>query len=266
MRSTYLRDQFDLYGRQIIGLGLLVVLLCTVLRSTAQDRSSLNLPFFDNQKLHYGFLIGIGVSRFQMDYADRYISPDLDTLHSVVPSGNVGFKLGFVVDYHFHDVFDVRLTPTVSFNQFKLDYRYTDGSKIESLSDPTFIEMPLVMKYKSIRRENSRMYLLAGINPAFKVSGTKEKQDETERLLIRNFNLSLEFGAGFDEYQEMFKFSPEVRYTWGLMNMLDKSKPSFYSDPIDRLTVHTITFYVTFEGGPSELKVGGKGKGKKRRR
>jgi len=264
MHSTHIWHQFRLYRSKVIFTAVSAILLfVSIQSSSAQDRSIRNLPFFDNQKFHYGFLIGVGVSRFKMQYADEYISPDLDTLHSLVPSGAAGFKLGFVVDYHFNDVLDVRLNPTVSFNQLKVDYRFTSGDKTQSLSDPTFVEMPIMLKYKSIRRENTRMYVLAGINPAFRVSGNKEKNDETERLLLKNFNFSIEFGAGFDLYQTLFKFSPEVRYSWGLLDMIDKSEPNRFTIPIERLAIHTITFYITFEGGPSELKMGGK---KKRRR
>ncbi|WP_109831350.1 type IX secretion/gliding motility protein PorT/SprT [Reichenbachiella versicolor] len=263
MYPAYLWHKLNLHSSKVILTLAIFACLANSITSQAQDRSVLNLPFFDSQKIHYGFLLGVGISNFKMKYDSAYASTELDTLHSIVAKGAAGFKLGFIVDYHFNDVLDARFSPTVSFNQLKLDYRYTDGSTIESLSDPTFVELPLLLKYKSVRRKNTRMYGLVGVNPSFKVSGTKEKEDNTERLLLNNFNLNLEFGAGFDLYQSLFKFSPEVRYSWGLLDLLDRSEPNLYSFPIQRLALHTITFYITFEGGPSELKVGG---GKKRRR
>lgn len=265
MHTAHLWNKLYIHSSKVILILAVLVGLFNSPLAQAQDRSTLNLPFFDNQKIHYGFLIGMASSRFRIEYDSAYAANDLDTLHSVTAPGALGFKLGFVVDYHFNDVLDLRVSPTVSFNQLQLNYRFINGSTLESLSDPTFVELPVLLKYKSVRRENTRMYGLIGINPSFRMSGRNEKDDDTPKLLINNFNLNIEVGAGFDLFQTLFKFSPEVRYSWGLLEMLDKNyeEPTIYDRPLRSLSVHTITFYITFEGGPSELKVGG---GKKKRR
>ena len=252
MHSSHFRNKFNLRGYQVVLISLLLsVLLCT--KSKAQINGSLNLPNFDNQKIHYGFMLGIHSARFGLQYSDEFVDLELDTLHSIVPEPGLGFRIGFVANFHVFDVLDLRGGITVTFNQLKLNYRFTNGLEQEELIDPTYVELPLLLKYKSIRRRNRRMYALIGLNPAFKASGTKDEDDTQERLLTNNFNLSVEFGAGFDLYQPFFKFSPEVRYSLGLTNVLDKEQNDF-SAGIKRLSIHTVSFYFTFEGGPSELK------------
>ena len=252
MHSAHFWHKFDLRWQKI---SLLALFFCLSVgwKASGQLNASINLPNFDNQKIHYGFMIGIHSAKFGLQYSDEFVQLDLDTLHSIIPEPALGFRIGFIANYHIFDVLDVRGGITVSFNQLKLLYRYTDGTELEELIDPTYVELPLLLKYKSIRRRNRRMYALVGLNPGFKASGTRDEEDTQERLLTNNFNLSLELGAGFDIYQPFFKFSPEIRYSLGLRNVLDE-QPNDFSAGIKRLSLHTVSFYITFEGGPSELK------------
>lgn len=258
MHSIDIWHKLYLHRYKVVIL-LIAISAARPFESNAQINGTLNLPNFDNQKVHYGFLMGLSVSRFGLKYSDAFVDLPFDTLHSIVPRGAVGFKLGFVVDLHLFDILDVRANPTVGFNQLILDYRFTDGETQEELADPTYVELPILLKYKSIRRVNRRMYVLAGLNPAIRASGSKDREGRENRLLLSKFNLSLELGAGFDLYQPLFKFSPEVRYSLGVVNVLDDEQNDF-SSGLDRLSLHTITFYITFEGGPSELKKVGKKK------
>ena len=195
-------------------------------------------------------MIGGHSSRFRLKYNDDFISPDLDSVHSIVPTQKGGFKIGFIVDFHLFQYLDVRVAPTFGFYQLGLDYQYTSGDLLQELRDPTYFELPMLFKYKSVRRENRAMYFLIGATPGVKVSGNKKDEDQNSKLLVNNFNLSLEIGAGLDLFQPLFKFSPEVRYAYGLLNALD-SRENEFSAGIKNLFIHSFTVYITFEGGPS---------------
>ncbi|PIB36546.1 hypothetical protein BFP72_14625 [Reichenbachiella sp. 5M10] len=224
--------------------------------------NSVNLPNFDEQRWHFGFMLGMHTSAYQSQYVDAFVTPSYDTLHSVVPPSNPGFKIGFVVDYHLMETLDIRFSPTVAFNQLELEYRYSDGTSVSDIQDPTYVEFPILLKYKSVRRRNRRMYFLGGVNPAIKATSSKDKDNSIERLQTKGYNLSLDIGVGMDLYQPLFKFSPELRYSFGLVNVLDgDSATNDFNAPMKRLTIHTLAFYITFEGGPSTFRrKGGKQK------
>ncbi|HMR58035.1 MAG TPA: PorT family protein, partial [Cyclobacteriaceae bacterium] len=59
-------------------------------------------------------------------------------------------------------------------------------------------------------------------------------------------NLQLEAGMGFDFYFPLFKFSQEIRFARGIVNMLGTDQ-SIYSDPIQRLNSNTIAVYFIFQ-------------------
>ncbi len=251
MQTTYIWHKLHIYGLKIIP-ALLVGACLAPGGSYAQLAGGLHLPNFDEQRVHYGFLLGGHTSRFRLKYSDEFTTPELDSVHSVLPTEKPGFKIGFVVDFHLFQYLDARLVPTFSFYQLGLDYRYYDGTVLQELRDPTYFELPFLLKYKSVRRENRGIYLLAGLTPAVKVSGSKKEQDSSERLLISKFNLFLDIGVGLDLFQPLFKFSPEVRYSFGLPNILDNQQNDF-SRGIESLHIHSFTIYMTFEGGPSTL-------------
>ncbi|MFY0655000.1 MAG: PorT family protein [Cyclobacteriaceae bacterium] len=236
-------------------IALLLLMLCAGMDAQAQNTKKINLPIYDENNIHYGFLIGGHSSKYKIEYSDAFVSQGLDSLHSVIPSNLGGFKLGFVVNFLLYQYLDIRLLPTVAFYQNDLTYRFTDGTSVNELRDPTFVELPILFKYKSVRRGNTRMYLLGGINPSIRAAGKGE--DNELKLLLKGTNLAFEFGVGFDLYQPLFKFSPELRYSFGLVDML-QDKKNVFSIPLRRVTTHNLTFYITFEGGPTEIRNIGK--------
>ncbi len=222
-------------------------------RSFGQDGLNFgktNLSAYDERWLHYGFLIGGHSSNFRLDYNDDFVSADFDSLHSVITPGTPGFKIGFVVDVALYQFLSLRVSPTVGFYENDLKYRFSDGTTLIETKDATLVELPILLKYKSVRRRNNRMYLLAGFSPVIEASGSKDENDVRERLETKNFNVNLELGVGTDIFYQFFKFAIEMRYSRGLRNLLE-SNPNKFNAPLGRLSVHNIAFFITFEGGPS---------------
>ena len=250
MRTTNTRHKLGLYGGQII---LVIILLCGLSKrslSQGMNFQKLHLPAYDERWLHYGFLMGAHQSFFRIDYNEAFTTPSFDSLHSVVPAMNAGFKLGFVVDFRLYQYLSLRLTPTVAFYENEIRYRFINGTSLLETKDATLVELPILLKYRSVRRNNTRMYLLIGASPVIEAAGSKDENDVQERLTTRNFNVNLEVGVGTDIFYEFFKFAVELRYSRGLRNLL-ATKENKFSAPLGKLTLHNIGLFITFEGGPS---------------
>lgn len=220
----------------------------------------INNPNYDKRFVSYGFLLAIHTSNYKLEYSDAFATPEnplhnqysLDQVHSVLPRWTTGFNLGFIVNFRFSDQFDTRLTPQVAFYEHHLDYRFLSNSStngpilVEQIIESTLVEFPLLLKYKSERRGNTRVYLLTGVKPGIEVSGKNQIQSGNETLDIREGNLSVEVGAGLDIYFPLFKFSPEIRYSRGLTN-LHRNLENQYSASIRELNTNTITLYFLFQ-------------------
>ena len=224
---------------------VILILLALPIASFAQKTTEINLPHYDKRKIHYGFLMGLHRTYYDITYSDQFTHPSYDSLISILSPPRYGFALGFIVNLRLGEFFDLRTTPKVSFYEFMVEYNFEKGGQINQLVEATFVELPLLFKYKSIRWTNSRIYILGGIVPGFQASGNKDDEEE-RKLQTGDFNLAGELGFGFDYYFPLFKFSPEIRFSRGLVNMIRDDKYG-YSDGIQRLTTNTFTVYLLFE-------------------
>jgi len=224
---------------------IVILIFFIPLSSSAQEAFQFNLPFSDSKWLHYGFSIGLHSSSLQLKYSDKFVTEELDTVHSIMPANAFGFSLGFITDFRLADQFNIRILPKVSFYEFPVDYNYTDGRIDKQLIEATFVEIPVLFKYKSQRHKNFRMYFVGGVAPGFEVSGKKRKEQSDNRLITGDFNVNMEVGFGIDMYYPLFKFSPEIRFSKGLVNLL-KEDQFGYSDGIESLRMNVVTLYLQF--------------------
>jgi hypothetical protein len=223
--------------------------------SKTVKRKGQNLVAYDDRFLHYGFFLAINQSQFKVTTSPYFRQQQLDTsslkdttalmVMNSVPS--MGFTTGFILNFRIFDLLDFRMLPTISFYQRYIEFENRLGDRKTELKQSTFsfIELPLLFKFKSQRRNNSRMYMLAGIKPALEV-GSKKNEIQNDRLRSNIFDFNVEYGCGFDMYYPLFKFSPEIRFSHGFVN-LRLNDPNEYARSIKSMLTHTVTVYFNFE-------------------
>lgn len=245
MQTVNLRHQLHLHRTKIIAAAFVLLTASASAQSWLWARK--NNPNYDEKRLiSYGFLIGLHTTAYQIKYSNAFVTPAFDTVHSVEPRWRSGFSLGFLVNYRLHEVLDLRTTPTVAFYEHTLTYKFTDKTSETQLVETTMIELPILLKYKSARRGNVRMYMVGGFRPGFEASGKKGLSSTKTSLEVKTFNLNVDAGIGFDLYFPLFKFSPEIRFSRGLTNMLDNTT-NRYGAPLSRINTNTINFYLIFQ-------------------
>jgi len=245
MRATHVWNKHALHRRKII---LLAALLMTVVSTHAQlfKWARQHNPNYDDRKFSYGFSIGLHTSSYQLNYSDQFVTKKFDTVHSVQPQFIPGFSLGFLVNYRLNEFFDLRLMPKAGFYSHRLTYNFTNRTTQSQLIETTLLEFPLLVKFKSMRRGNVRMYMIGGFTPGLELSGKNDIGNSSGAIPIMKRNITVDAGIGFDFYFPLFKFSPELRFSRGLVNMLGNEQ-SIYKDPLGRLNTNTIGVYFIFQ-------------------
>lgn len=243
MQDTHIWNKFNLYCRKVVFL--LGLFLCFQNTSFGQaSKVKVNLPNYDNRKIHYGFQLGINYTTFRLSQSQAFL--ESDTIQRVYARGSNGFALGFLFNYRLAEFFDLRFTPYVGFYERVIRFEIKD---VEEPSDAIFqssiIELPWMVKYKSARRGNYRMYMLGGMKMSAEV-GAKKKQQKSTKLSTNSVDWSIEYGLGLDIYYPLFKFSPELRFSYGLSNLFVKDD-NIFSRNIDRLSTFTTTLFFFFE-------------------
>lgn len=200
----------------------------------------------DQKPLKYGFFLGFHQNSFGVKHSDVFETPDLDEILAINPQQNAGFNLGFMLDFRINDQFSWRVVPVkIALYQNEVDYHMSTGEINTQLIETTRIEPGLFMKYRSIRRANSRMYIIGGLSASMR-SG-KPKETDTGGLLIKKVDFRAEIGIGLEKYFKFFKWSPEIRYSRGLINVAQRQeRETIFTQGIDRLVTHTFSFYFHF--------------------
>lgn len=244
MQATNIWNKFIVYRNQIVLIFLLLFSIGVHGQSFKWARQ--HNPNYDERKISYGFMIGLHTSAYQVKYSDKFVTQAFDTVHSVLTPFAPGFSLGFLINLRLNSDLDLRIMPKAGFYDHQLEYNYTDETRQTQLTETTMVEFPILLKYKSMRRGNVRMYMIGGITPSIEASGKNDIQSSTEVLDIKQTNLTLDAGIGFDFYFPLFKFSQEIRFSRGIANMLGPD-PSSFKEPLTRVNTNTISVYFIFQ-------------------
>ncbi|MEA2041488.1 MAG: porin family protein [Bacteroidota bacterium] len=215
-----------------------------------------NLKGYDRQRLHFGFSVGLNTGNFSIRNSDNFFSTsEIDEIYAIETIQSVGFQLGPISNLRLGEYFDLRLLVLLTFSQRDLEY-YTlkDTTNTSLVYDyykmklsSTFIEFPLQLKYKAARMKNVRPYVIVGVNPKIDLSARKKIPEiEMPKIRLQQKDLYYEFGAGFDFYTPYFKFSTELKYSAGLLNMMVDDETQ-YTNSVDYLKSNMVMLSFHFE-------------------
>ena len=85
---------------------LIILIICGFSYSSKSQSNTINLGNYDDNRIHYGFLLGLHSSYYRMYYSNNFIDSNYSNLHSIIPSSKPGFKLGFISDFNLIYPFD----------------------------------------------------------------------------------------------------------------------------------------------------------------
>ena len=212
-----------------------------------------NLPNFDKKILHYGYFVGLNDYDFKFEYSSNYYT--LLNLNNIEIEKCNGFNVGLIGDLRINDFFNLRFEPGLYANQRKLIYPDQDGlnsenDKIREIKS-TYIHLPLLIKFSSLRINNFKPYVVGGISTSLNLSSNEKNNDDNSNNVFRMKTNSLyyEVGFGIDFYLTYFKFSPSIRGIFSLKNELvkDNDLNSPWTSNIENLYSRGLLINFTFE-------------------
>jgi len=213
----------------------------------------LNYQNVDQKRIHFGFTIGFNTMDFKLtpsmysaigDNSDILI-PEINKLAS-------GFHVGIVSNLRLTDNLDLRFLPGIALGQRNILFYDNDQNvDLEMEIESNFIDLPLTLKYKATRINNTRPYLIGGINVRNDMARNKEFNDDDDIYIkLKSFDIYYEIGVGVDFYLTYFKFSTEIKYSVGMLNVVSSdphdSYPQ-YANSIDKLNSRMFMVSLHFE-------------------
>ncbi|WP_240773220.1 porin family protein [Pontibacter sp. SGAir0037] len=220
--------------------------------ASAQKRIvGLNKPGYDDRPVHYGFYLALPFTKYNIQHSQEYVN-QLNTSDPMTVNAKVspGFYTGLVLNVRLAEYLDARFVPGVGFYGRTIEYdnvpQATEENATELVTIPsTMVELPLLLKYKSKRRTNYRVYMVGGVKPGIDLNSRKNDRG-VEGLRAEKFDLALEYGFGVDMFYPYFKFAPEIRFSHGLLNQ-HIADDNMYSRSLQRMTNHNVSLILYFE-------------------
>ncbi len=228
---------------------LLLLGLLTAMEGPAQSsRGNYNFLDFQQKPYYFGITLAYNTSNFRVFRSRDFILND--SISIVESVSGPGFNLGIVTNLKIGDYFDIRFLPTLSFGERNLNFtpvrnvRPPFERKIESV----FVEMPFHVRYKSEPFRDFRLFVIAGVKYSFDVASDSRSRQAAELIKISPTDFAVELGAGIQFFFPYFIFSPELKFSHGLNNILIFDDRLEESNVLEKILSRTFTLSFHFEG------------------
>ena len=223
--------------------------LTVALSAGAQKRKIQNKPFIDTRRWHYGFNIGVHDQGLNL-VGNGYVDEAGNQWVSDCDRQNFGFSVGVLGSLKLCNYIDMRINPGLNFGSKHIQYiNLLDGSRQSQDMKSTYIAVPVDFKFCARRYNNYRPYALAGAMVQYDLTSSKHT-----KLRTKPFQTYLEVGLGCDLYMPFFKLIPEIKFCFGLGNVLKKNRnditdPSqlIFTQSVDRATANMVVLNLYFE-------------------
>ncbi len=182
------------------------------------NRTLQNLPYADQKMYHLGFIIGFNAQ--DMIITNTGLNGDNDQAwFASIPSYQPGLSVGIIGDRYLNEYFNLRVVPSLHFGEKKIVFReQSSGEEYKKSFRCNYISLPLHLKFNAGRINNYRPYLLAGGYANMDIGNEKDKA-----LRFNKMDYGLEFGIGCNVYLPLFKLCPELKFSLGLKNIINKN-------------------------------------------
>lgn len=235
-----------IHWRKIV---LLAICLPLLQEAGAQYRQrSYNYEGFRRKDHYFGLTLGYNQSGFKIEHARKLQPGGAYRINEGL--SNSGITLSMITNFKIGEYVDYRLLPSISLAYRTLSYTPTSpGPAKEYKIESVFGEIPMIVRFTSAPYKDLRIFMLSGVKYSYDFA-SNSRSDKTRFDLIRisPHDFQVELGLGIQFYLPFFIFSPEIKFSHGISNLLIYDNKLLESTLIDKLFSRSITFSLNFEG------------------
>ena len=200
--------------KKVVVLALFAMALTPSIGQEESKERTVDKPKF----VTFGFSAGINRSNLSFRDDDRATS-DI--------TNGLGYRFGVTSNFRFGNHFSVAPKAELSFNASRLEQ---DGTSYKM--NPLNIELAGHLKYKFLKGTFSP-YIIAGPNARIPVNSGS--------TTFTNKDVAIDLGVGLDVPLFRFRVSPELRYSFGMKEMMEETA-------FTNIKYHNIALVLIFSG------------------
>lgn len=185
----------------------------------------LNRQYADLKRWHLGFSIGFSMQ--DLVFTNNGLpTVDGNEWYASVPSWGPGIDVSVLADLRLANNFNLRFWPGMSFGAKSVEFMSpTSQERLRQDVKSVYVLLPLDLKISGNRYYNSRPYVTVGAMGAFDVG-----KKGSDYLRFNTADAYLTVGIGCDFYLPYFKLNPEIKFCFGLTDILQHKRPDLVDD------------------------------------
>lgn len=215
----------------------------------AQHLKLQNQPYADRRIFHLGFTIGLHTQDLILTHSG-FMNENGEVWFSEIPKYSPGFTVGLIGDMFINDFLNMRLIPTLYLGDKLFIFKeQVSGEEFKTRIKNNYVSLPVLLKISARRTNNFRPYILIG-----GFSNIELVQKKNLAVLLKQNDFGIEVGVGSDFYLPLFKLAPEIKFSFGLKDLLEKDRDDLkseellnYANSLSKATSRMITLSFNFE-------------------
>lgn len=170
--------------------------------------------------------------------------------YGTIPNYSPGFSVGLLGDLWLNPYMNLRFTPMLHFGDKRMEFVDDDlKQSYKTTARSNYLTLPLDIKFRTMRLNNYRPYLIGGAYMALDLGRKKD-----EPILLKMFDYGLTIGIGCDFYLPIIKVAPELRFSFGLKDIIEHNRKDLtdnsvrkYSAAMDKGVTRMVSLVFNFE-------------------
>ncbi len=228
-------------------------MLCTLgaLTVNAQYLGKDNYNYLDFQRkpYYFGLTFGFHNTGYRINQSSFFINNENIRVAEGAPE--IGIDLHIIGNLKIGEYFDFRALPGFAFSNRSLEYikvGSNDNERNVNTIESVFFEMPFHVRFKSMPYKDKRAFVIAGVKYSYDVASNSNSRQADQLVKISPHDFQFEVGAGMQFFFPYFIFSPEIKYSRGLGNILLYNNVLNEARVLEQVVSEMITISFHFEG------------------
>ena len=201
---------------------------------------------FQKKPYYFGITVGYNSSDYKVFLSEGFLESESIFLTRV--DRKPGLDLKVVTNLKVGDYLDVRFLPGLAFAGRDIVYVDDDAQEVERSVSSVFAEFPVQVRYKSAPWKDIRMFVLGGVKYSYDVASDSRAKEADDLVRFSPSDFQLEVGGGMQFFFPYFIFSPEVKFSHGLGNVLLYDRDLEQANVLDKVISRALTISLHFEG------------------
>lgn len=230
-------------------IALLCLALIPLAGSAQTGKGNHNFREFQSKAYYFGLTFGYNSSNFQIAYSKNAILNDSFRIVEGIRSS--GLNVSMIANMKLGEYFDFRFLPGFSFVNHKLSYTAANSNAEQQRDiESVLVQVPFQVRFKSDPFHDMRVFVLGGIKYTYDVaSNARIREEQANRaVLLSPHDFAVEVGGGFQFFFPFFIFSPELKYSQGIGNVLIYNPNLEQTNVAEKVFSRAFTISLHFEG------------------